>query len=318
VQLYNEDGEDAVYVPIEKLAVFTYDKEAGNMEGISVLRSAYKHWFIKENLYKIDAIQKERHGIGIPVIILPPGYSQEDKTLADNMGRNLRTNEKAHVVLPPNWQVTFAKLEGNLTNAIESIEHHDVMIARNVLGQFINNPAGTSQEEQQQLFLKATRYIADIVRDVFNKYLIPKLVDWNWPNVEEYPELRVRRIGDTVDWRTVSFAIRNFVGAGLIIPDEDLEKWIRDEMDLPKADPDTARIVVPPQQAGTIPDGAPDSNPGPGDNTTATTRQNGGVGNLANRGQQNAKAQLPRQSTAGGMKIDSGNSGRVGRDGGGK
>jgi hypothetical protein len=316
VRFYDAKGqEESTFIDIEKLAVFTFDKEAGNIQGISVLRSAYKHWYIKDNLYKIDAIQKERHGIGIPIIKLPAGFNDQDKAFADNLGRNLRTNEKAHVVLPPNWELMFAKLEGQPVNAIESIDHHDVMIARNILGQFINNPAGTSQEEQQQLFLKATRYIADIVRDVFNKYCIPMLVDWNWKGVEEYPELRVRRIGDTVDWRTISFAIRNFVGAGLIYPDEELEKWIRAEMDLPKADPATARIIVAPQQPGTIPDGKPDANPGPGDNTTLETRQNGGAGALARTGQKNAKAGLPRQSTAPGMDKTPGSNGRVGRDG---
>src|SRR5213076_1826132 len=68
-----------VVIPIEKLAVFTFDREAGNVEGISVLRSAYKHWYFKYQLYKIDAIQKERHGLGIPVIKLPVGYSTKDR-----------------------------------------------------------------------------------------------------------------------------------------------------------------------------------------------------------------------------------------------
>jgi len=57
-----------VVVPIDKMLVFSYEQETGNLAGRSVLRSAYKHWFYKENLYKIDAIQKERHSIGIPVI----------------------------------------------------------------------------------------------------------------------------------------------------------------------------------------------------------------------------------------------------------
>jgi hypothetical protein len=280
VWIAQQNGIDPdVFIPIYKLALFTYDMEAGDVTGISVLRSVYKHWFMKENLYKIDAIQKERHGIGIPLIILPANYNDEDMRLADEIGRNLRTNESAHIVLPgPTWEVKMLKMEGQPVNALESIDHHDIMIARNILGQFLNNPAGTSQEEQQQLFLKATRYIAEIVRDVFNKYCIPQIVNWNWPNVTDYPQLRVRRIGDTVDWRTISFAIRNFVGSGLIIPDDNLEEWIRNEMDLPKADPTTARIVVAPQQPGTIPDGQPDSQPGPGGAGAGNAHNNGGAG----------------------------------------
>lgn len=297
------DQAETYHIPMKKMLVFTFEKEGGDMEGISILRSAYKHWFYKENLYKIDAIQKERHGIGIPVIKLPPGFKASDAKLADEIGRNLRTNEKAHIVLPPNWEILMLKLEGQPVDALASADHHDLMIARNVLGQFINNMRGTTQEEQQTLFLKATRYIAEIVRDVFNKYAIPELVDYNFPKVENYPELKVRRIGDTVDWRAISFAIRNLVGAGIIIPDDPLEKWVRDEMDLPPADEASQRIIVAPQQAGTIPDGTPDARPGPGDATTDAAKQNQGVGSkIENRKPGAPPANAPRQSTAAGMR----------------
>jgi len=302
-------------IPVHKLAVFSYEMEAGDITGTSVLRSAYKHWYYKENFYKIDAIQKERHGIGIPLIVLPPNYTPADKNLAEEIGRNLRTNEKAHIIVPPMWDISFIKLEGQPVNALQSAEHHDLMIARNILGQFLNAPSGTSQEEQQQLFLKATRYIADTVRDVFNKYCIPQIVQWNWGDVDDYPELRVRRIGDTVDWRTISFAIRNFVGSGIIVPDDQLEKWVRDELDLPKADPDTARIIVGQQQEGTIPDGQPDSRPGPGGAGADTAHANGGVGQ--NVTQMQKVPGTGRQSNAGNMRGQAqspGNNGNVGRD----
>ena len=243
-------ADQQVNIPIEKLAVFTFDKEAGNVTGISALRSAYKHWFYKEQLYKIDAIQKERHGIGIPIITLPPNFDDDDRRKADEIGRNLRTNEKAHVVLPPNWQIIFAKLEGQLVNALDSAEHHGRMIFTNVLGEFLSLTTATDAQTSSDIFAKATRYIAEIIRDVFNKYCIPQLVDFNWSNIEDYPELRVRRIGDTTDWRTLSFAIRNFIGAQAMFPDDPLEAWIRDEMDLPRADPETKRKAPTPQMPG--------------------------------------------------------------------
>lgn len=249
---FNDDsGLDSVFIPIEKLAVFTYDREAGDLRGMSALRSAYKHWYFKENLYKIDAIQKERHGVGVPIIKLPPGYSTTDRNVAHELGRNLRSNEKAHVVLPPFWEVMFAKLEGQHVDALASAEHHSKMIFQNILGEFMVESSGTSTESQMELFLKSTRYIAEIIRDVFNKYCIPQLVDMNWDvGVGEYPELKVRRIGDTQDWRMISFALRNLIGANVIKPDDKLDAWARDEMDLPRADPSTVRETETPQAPG--------------------------------------------------------------------
>jgi hypothetical protein len=284
VNPYDED----VLIPIDKLLVFSHRREAGNLEGISALRTAYKHWFYKEQLYKIDAIQKERHGIGIPVIKLPVGFKDSDKVLADELGRNLRTNERAHVVLPPNWELMFAKLEGHVVNALDSVKVHDAAIRESVLAGFLES-SSTTKEEDQDIFLKAQRFMADIICETFNLYLIPQLVKYNFTRGNA-PKLRARRIGEQGDWRTMSFAIRNLVGAGVITPDDKLEEWIREEMDLPKADPETARKVATPQ-------GAPgeEGDPATDDNGTPQGKKN--IKQNMNKNQVGSPRQTPPSST---------------------
>lgn len=250
-----EIGEGKL-IEIEKLLVLTNNKEGGNMEGVSALRPAYKHWFFKDNLYKIDAIQKERHAIGIPVIKLPVNFTDADKRLANNMGRNLRTNEKAHVVLPPLWELEMLELQGNPVDVIASIEHHDTQIARQVLAPFMQGGKGNSNEGDastlSDLYMKASRISADVVRDVINKWAIPELVGYNWGSnaAENPPELRVRRIGETVDWRTISFTLRNLVGANLLRPDKPLLDSMREEFDLPEVDEATIIETISPQMPG--------------------------------------------------------------------
>lgn len=256
VEMYEEDP---VIIPIEKLAVFTFDGESGDIRGISVLRSAYKHWYFKENLYKIDAIQKERHGIGIPVIKLPPGFKDNDKRLAQELGMNLRTNEKAHVVLPPNFELMFAKLEGQRVDALASVKHHTEMVFQNVLAQAIYAAAEGDAQSMMDLFYKSVRYIADLSRGVFNKYCIPYLTQANFGH-DRYPELKVRRLGDTAEARTISFALRNLVGSSIIQPDDDLEDWSREIVDAPRRDPSSVRQVATPQ----APDGGDQNSGGSG------------------------------------------------------
>lgn len=231
------------FIPISKLAVFSMEPEAGDLSGISVLRSAYKHYYYKDTLYKIDAIQKERHGIGVPVIKLPPGFSPADRALADQLGRNLRTNERAHIVLPPNWELIFAILEGQPVSCIESINHHNMQIMANILAPFLED--SSVDPKSTDMFLKSTRYIGASVIDIFNKFILPELVDINFtmgPR-RSYPRLNVRRVGEQEDLRTMSFTFRNLVGAGAIIPDDELEAFMRRELDLPPRDPTTARVV---------------------------------------------------------------------------
>jgi hypothetical protein len=234
--------ENQVYIPIEDMLGFVFDQEGGNLEGMSILRTAYQHWYYKSNLYKIDAIQKERHGIGIPDIELPPGYDQNDLQYAANMARNIRTNERAFILRPQGWVVGFAKVEGQLTDALKSAEHHDMMIARNVLASFINATGGSSgagaggsrsnSAVAMDLFLKSLREIGNLVCDVINKYLIPKLVSYNF-QVTRYPKLKVRGIGEARNQQELSTVVRNLVSVNALSMDDSTEKYLREVFDLP-------------------------------------------------------------------------------------
>jgi hypothetical protein len=227
-----------VEIPIEKLVIFTFDQHGSNLDGMSVLRSAYKHWYMKEHFYNIDGIQKERHGIGIPDIQPPPGYNNNDLKYAQELGRNLRTNQKAYIIRPPGWFVGFAKVEGNLVNALASAEHHDLMIVRNVLLQFINVGSSSSSGSRANsataydLFLKALEHTANIVADTINSYVIPNLVRYNY-DVDRFPKLRYRGIGDSKDIQQVSAGLARLVEARILTPDAELEEKIRDDFGYP-------------------------------------------------------------------------------------
>lgn len=255
---------EGVFIPIDKLAVFSLEPEAGDMRGISILRSAFKHYTYKDTLYKIDAIQKERHGIGVPIIKLPPGWKDADKKLAERIGRNLRTNERSHVTLPPMWEILFAELEGQPVDCIKSIEHHNMMIMANVLAPFLTSP--NTRKESLETFYKGTRYVAECVADVMNRFVIEPLIELNFSRVRA-PKLKVRRIGEWEDARTQSFTLRNYVGAGLILPDEVLEKHLREENDLPEIDFDTRVEPIAPQDPSQDPNA-----PGPAGNDPNTVQ----------------------------------------------
>lgn len=246
---------DTVPIDIPKLLIFSNHKRGGSVEGQSVLRTAYKHWFYKEGLYKIDAIQKERHGIGVPDIELPPGADSSAELKAEEIGRNLRTNEYAFIVRPAGWIVGFAEVKGNLVNVIESIDHHDLLIARNLLAQFVADSnsratAGTSMD----MLMKSLRHEAERICEIVNNHLIPQMVAWNFPT-GRFPKLRVKTIGEVKDLQAWSSAVANLTGAKALTPTVDLEHWIRETMDAPHTelhDPSfkQAFSVTPPPAVG--------------------------------------------------------------------
>lgn len=227
-----------VPIPINKLVIFTFDPEGGGIEGTSVLRSAYRNWFYKDKLYAIDAVQKERHGIGVPDVTVQPNATDKDKKLAGEMAKNLRTNEFAFSVHPPSIEVKFLELSGQPVNALESAMHHDTQIMKNVLVQFINAGLDSSgggratSATALDTFLKAMKYVASSICGCWNDYVIPPLVAYNF-NTDKFPQMKVRGIGEAKDLQMFAAAISNLAQQGVLTVDEETENWARDVIDAP-------------------------------------------------------------------------------------
>jgi hypothetical protein len=261
-----------VEIPISKCVIFTFEGD-GNIEGESILRPAYRNWFYKDKLYTIDAIQKERHGIGVPEVEVLPGATKKDKEFAEELGANLRTNEKAYIVRPSTLTVGFAELKGNPVDALESALHHDNQIMKNILTQFINlgiDGSGGGRATGAtafDAFMKAMKYIANMICDYLNMYTIPRLVAYNFPT-NRFPKLNVRNIGETRDMQAWSAMVKNLMESLGITPDLPTEQYLR-------------KIADMPQKTEARPDPVAPTDPtNPNDTPSKSTSKNGGAGNL--------------------------------------
>lgn len=236
-----------VDIPADKLLLFVHRQEGNNYEGVSVLRSAYKHWYYKDNFYKIQSIDIERNGVSMPVTHLPENFTQEDINNAQSMMANIRANEQMGITLPPGWQLDFGNTHGSSrggpgTQIDSAITHHDMMIARNILGQFLNlgsNETGSYAlaQEQTATFLAALQAECEYVEDVINDDAIPELVNYNYEGVATYPRLKASKVL-AQDFDAIADALNkltNSPNGPLIHYDPELEDFLRNELGLPKA-----------------------------------------------------------------------------------
>lgn len=225
-------------IAIEKLIIFTHNRKGGNLEGKSLLRTAYRPWYFKSNLYNIDGIQKERHGMGFPVIELPPGYKDSDKTAALELVRNIRTNEHGGAVLPPKWILKFLELPGQPVDVMRSIEHHNGTIMLNTMTQFLllglegTGGGRATSGSHQDMFNKSLRYVANQVCDAINLYCVPYLVGYNF-TTDKFPKLKARNLGETKDLQQWASAMANLMAQGVINYTPELETWARAIIDAP-------------------------------------------------------------------------------------
>lgn len=225
-------------IDFTKLLIFTFGKRGGDLTGRSLLRTAYPHWFYKTHLYKIDAIQKERHSLGVPMGHLLPGATQADRETLRTLLRNLHANEESFMVLPPSVTVEFAELHGQLVNVLESAKEHNIMILMNVMAQFLalgvegHGGGRATGGTQSDVFMKALRYVANYIVEVINMYLIPELVVYNFPTTN-FPKLQVRNIGETRDLQMLGAALANLFAQQGLTPTLETENWIRRVFDMP-------------------------------------------------------------------------------------
>lgn len=229
-------------IPASKLLIFSFRREGENYEGVSVLRSAYKHWYFKDSMYKFDAVRHERQSVWIPVIYLPETATPEDKAEAQVIVSNIRSTEQTGIVMPwpkdAGWLFEFADMKsGQSTNLFESIKHHNREIAKNILAQFLelgDTESGSKalSEDQSDLFLLSLGAIGKQICDIFNRFLIPELCDLNYDNIPEYPKMTFEKLG-SIDYEKFANVLSSLTSAELLTKDEDLEDYLRTTLNLP-------------------------------------------------------------------------------------
>ena len=246
-------------IEIEKLLVFVNEKEGANWSGKSVLRPAYKHWFIKDQLYRIQAIAAERHGVGIPSMGLPDGADDPASlSRAEAILTAIRAHEQGYVVKPHGWEFEIEGMgSGRALDVLPMIQHHDRMIAVSVLAQFLtlgerSEGSYALSEDQSSLFMMVERAVGEYVCDIHNRYLVPKWLAYNEPAGTRAPKLQVVGI-ETRNAERIITALATAATAGLVTADLAIENSIRELANLPllKERPD-APPAPPPTLEGTV------------------------------------------------------------------
>lgn len=241
-------------IPDWKLMMFVNEQEGENYEGISILRSAYKSWYMKDALYKIDGMATERQGLGVPYVKVPPNANDQDRAKVEELMRNLRANEQANITVPVGWEIGFMDMHAtNIKDAKDMILHHDRQITKSVLAQFLelggSNSSGSRAVSQphQELFLLSEKAIATKVKDMVNIKAIKELVDLNF-NTDKYPTLEHSDIGD-VDITALSTALTSLSASGLVTATPAVEQYLRSVLGLPEEDPEELEKIKLEKQA---------------------------------------------------------------------
>lgn len=245
------------FIPIEKLALFRASVNKNNPEGFSVLRNAYRPWYLKKNLENIEAIGAERDLAGLPVAKVPPeilssGASPAQKQMAQmikNIVTNIKRDEQEGVLWPLAYDANgneLFKLElmssagSRQFDTDKIINRYRQSIMMTVFADFLllgHNSSGNRSivETRSDLFCTAVGAFMDIICDVMNRHMIPKLFELN-PDLEisDYPQVKH---GDLMasDLDALSNYFLRLSQTGMPMwPNTELQKYLMDAAHAPK------------------------------------------------------------------------------------
>lgn len=225
------------YIPAERLVLFVFDPDGESYQGSSLLRSCVQHYTYVKDFYKIDAIGNNRHAVGAIFIQMSQNASEEDRARMENFGEAWQTAEDASLVVSEDSVKKVEVVLNQYENGpiMSSIVHHNQMIFSSGLASFLGissqNTGSLAREGAEiNFFVESVTAVADVVAEVETNVRIKRIVDLNFKNVTEYPELRHANVKRLATNELGAFMQQT---ATFLTPDSGLEGFLRAKIGAP-------------------------------------------------------------------------------------
>jgi predicted ABC-type ATPase len=266
-------GGQQLFIPIERALLFRTTSKKNSPEGVSILRAAYRPWYVKRGVEDHEAIGIERELAGLPVVSIPkrylePGASGEDLAFAETarrLARDIKLNSQAGVVIPSepfkNPDGTFSsvpmvKLEllssGGSKRAIDTdivVKRYNRLIAMSAMADFITlgdeKGSYSLSQNKSELFLRSCESYLNQIAAVVNRFLFPRIFAYNGIDPALIPVLKPGRLAP-VDLNELGTYVAQLAAAGApLFPNQELSNYLADVAGLPEP-PEDIGLQPPP------------------------------------------------------------------------
>ena len=254
-----------IFIPVEKMVLHRTESHKNNPEGRSLLRSAYRSWYFLKRLQELEAIGIEKDAVGMPVILLPEEYldenaSDEKKAAVESFRtllEQLRRNSQEGILFP--WEVDT---DGNPTgfklkllesggprqidpaNAILRYEKRIAMVLQTGILFMGLDKLGSFALSSNMTNLLATALgaILDAFEETHHRFVTVELFELNGVPKERAPRLKHGDI-ERRNLKEVADALGKLAENGFITPDDPTEASLRAEAGLPPRHEESARAM---------------------------------------------------------------------------
>lgn len=238
------NGRDDVFIPVDRLVCYSFQKSGASWEGKSVLRPAWKHYLEVHKLEALQSVVMQRNGLGHPVYTgsgdTDVDFRDEELAVGEEMAKNVAAGETDGNAVPAGASLDFKGVSGTLPDIGLVITHHNNQIALTVNATHLNlnNQGGSYGMAETMLgeFVNNLQSTASWFAKNFTQHVIEDLVAMTFPEYDgPVPMLQVPKIQMN---NVVNLAVVGDLAAkGLITKEPNAEGWVRSLLNMPAARP---------------------------------------------------------------------------------
>jgi len=236
-------SRSTIEIPGWTLMVLVNEKIGADWEGLSVLRSCYGAWQIKQDFLR--ATQKLGHrSLGVPVITIPSGIDANDNSdeqieVAKQIVMQF-TDLKGRInglVKPKGYEIDQFKIDGDKDANVRILQYLDGEIDKAFGATFsskdlIAGGSRSAREDASRDFYRAIESYPRNVLDVFNQRVVIPLVNAKFGKQLKYPKITVGGIVGR-DMLSEAQVLVTLSGAGLIQVDDRVKDYVHTMFELP-------------------------------------------------------------------------------------
>ncbi len=197
-------------IPIEDVFMLCWDRRGPNWEGNSFIRPMYRPWVLNEMAEKIDMIDLQNRGVGIPVAKLSGSGGPKERDTLIEILKSLRGGDKsrAFIVLEQDEEIEFLTSKNPAREAEGTMRQHRKNIVKAGGTEFFDSASGEGGSKGGASALATGFFInVDGIRVQLEEMInfgvgpmpgiVQELQDMNFDNVKEYARIVGSRVSPT-------------------------------------------------------------------------------------------------------------------------
>lgn len=246
---------DEVYLPMDRCVLFRTKPYKGSPEGRSILRTAYRSWYLKKRLEEVEATGIARDLVGVPVVHMPvatmaanaPAAHVAMRASMERLVSALHRDEHDGFIFPAElnsdgsptgYKLSLLASPGaKQIPADPVIRRYDSRICMSVAAEFLllgtEKTGSFALSAQKSInFLKSLEWYVGVIAAALNKGPVKWLYDANNVPVENRASICPGDL-DTPDLADLGLFLSQVAAGGFLHPTPKVEARIREIADLP-------------------------------------------------------------------------------------